>query len=309
MVVLLKSIDTLKVKIMKEYFFPITFILLYGSGFVFTQYGLENVSPMLFLLIRFFIAFLILFAISYIFKLFKNIKLIQIFHISIAGMLTVGVFSIGVYLSLSLGTSASLSSLIITLQPLLVTILAAIFLKEKITFNMYLGLCLGLVGVFFIVGINLENSTFLGVLFSIFALLGLSFGSLYQKKYCSSMNLFAGGAIQTFASALLVLPFLYFENRYLNFNLDFIIALSYMSIAVSIGALSILYIMIKNSEISKVSSVFYLIPISALTLSFILFDKQIDITIIIGVITIIIAMILINKKEKNESFIANRYSK
>lgn len=307
--VLLKSIDILKNKSMKEYFFPITFVLLYGSGFVFTQYGLENVSPILFLVIRFFIAFLILFTISYIFKLFKNMQLKQIFHISIAGMLTVGVFSIGVYLSLSLGVSASFSSLIITLQPILVTLLAGIFLKEKITFNMYLGLCLGFVGVFFIVGLNLENSTFLGVFFSIFALFGLSFGSIYQKKYCSCMNVFAGGTIQTFVSTLLALPFLYFENSFLNFNLDFVIALAYMSIGVSIGALSILYLMIKSSEVSKVSSVFYLIPISVVSLSFILFDKQIDIPILIGVIIIIIAMILINKKEKNESFIANRYSK
>lgn len=293
----------------EAYFLPIFFVILYGSGFVFTQYGLKNASPMLFLLIRFFIAFLILFSISYVFKLFKNITFIQTFHISMAGMLTVGVFSIGVYLSISLGISASLSSLIISLQPLLVMMLASVFLKERITFMMYLGVVLGFVGITFIVGLNIQNSSFQAVLLSVFALLGLSFGNTYQKKFCSSMNLFAGGTIQTLASSILVLPFLYFEKPYLNFNLEFIIALAYMSIAVSIGALSILFIMIKKSEVSKVSSVFYLVPISAVILSYFLLDKQINISVIGGIIVSLLAIFLINKKEKNESLIDNRCSK
>ena len=104
----------------------------------------------------------------------------------------------------------------------------------------------------------MQDLSIIGIFCSLVALAGLSFGSLYQKKYCSNMNLFSGGAIQTFSSTILVLPFLFFEEIKINWNLEFCMALFYMAIGVSIVALSLLYIMIKNGEVSKVSSIFYL---------------------------------------------------
>lgn len=136
-----------------------------------------------------------------------------------------------------------------------------------------------------------------GVVFSIIALLGLSFGNIYQKKYCSQMNLFSGGAIQTLASTILALPLLlFYEDIYLNINREFIIALLYMSVAVSIGALSILYIMIRNGDVSKVSSMFYLVPISAAVVGYFVLKNSFDINIIIGVVFVLVSIILINRK-------------
>ena len=132
------------------------------------------------------------------------------------------------------------------------------------------------------------------------ALAGLSFGSLYQKKYCSNMNLYSGGAIQTLISTILVLPFLFFEEIKINWNLEFCMALFYMAIGVSIVALSLLYIMIKNGEVSKVSSIFYLVPVSAALVSYFLLHEKMELSVLIGIITVIIAISLINKKQKNE---------
>jgi drug/metabolite transporter (DMT)-like permease len=278
---------------------PIAFIILYGSGFVFTAFGLENSSPMAFLSIRFFIAFFILLIIASILKVVwpKDIK--EYFHIAIAGSLTVGVFSIGVFLSLSFGVSASLSALIIALQPILVTFLATKFLNEKLTKKVVVGLVLGFLGVFFVIGSKATSNEgeMLGILFSLIALFGLSFGNLYQKKYCSNMNLFSGGAIQTLSSTILTLPILLsYEDIYVNWNIEFGIALFYMSVCVSIVALSLLYIMINRGEVSKVSSVFYMMPISAAVISYLLFGTSIDFTMIIGIVTVLIGILLINKK-------------
>ena len=81
---------------------------------------------------------------------------------------------------------------------------------------------LGFVGVFFVVisKLNMQDLSIIGIFCSLVALAGLSFGSLYQKKYCSNMNLFSGGAIQTFSSTILVLPFLFFVDMWtpLSFN-------------------------------------------------------------------------------------------
>lgn len=277
---------------------PFGFIFLYGSGFIFTQYGLENSSPMAFLVIRFFIAFWILLFITYIFKVSVPKTIKEFFHIAIAGSLTVGTFSIGVYMSISYGVSGALNALIISLQPIIVTFLALKLLKEKVTIQVYLGLLIGFIGVIFVVfsklSFNYESN--IGLFWSLIGLFGLSFGSLYQKKYCSNMNLYSGGAIQTLSSTILVIPFLFFENSYINFNVDFFIALIYMSVGVSIAALSLLYIMIKKGEISKVSSIFYLVPVSAAIISYFLLDEKLELSVIIGIFAVMIGIVLINKK-------------
>jgi len=279
---------------------PFGFIFLYGSGFIFAQYGLDYSSPMAFLAIRFFITFLILLLIAYILKAsFPKTKK-EFFQIAIAGSLTVGTFSIGSFLSISYGISGATNALIIALQPIIVTFLALKFLDERINKRVWLGLIIGFIGVGFVVFSKFDNSSssFIGLFWSIISLLGLSFGSLYQKKYCINMNLFSGGAIQTFSSTILVLPFLFFEDIKIDWNIEFSIALFYMAIGVSIGALSLLYIMIKNGEVSKVSSIFYLVPVSAAIVSYFLLNETMDGSVLVGIITVIIGITLINKKEK-----------
>ena len=280
---------------------PLCFIILYGSGFTATKYGLQNISPMAFLLIRFFIAFILLVGIAYYLKVSwpKNLK--EYMHISVAGSLTVAVFSIGVFVSIDLGVSPSLNALIIALQPALVAVLAIGVLKEKISKKHWLGLMIGFVGVSFVVMAKFDFTANIsyGIFMSIFALLGLSLGNLYQKKYCSNMNLFSGGAVQTFVSAFLVLPLMFFyEEVRFNFNSDLVYAILYMAVAVSIGALSLLYIMIEKGEVSKVSSIFYLIPVCAVMMSYLFFDEQIDLSVVFGIVTVLAGITLINRKAK-----------
>jgi len=287
------------ITIIRQLTLPVAFIFLYGSGFVFTAFGLQDSSAMAFLSLRFFIAFFILLLIAHFLKVNWPKSLKDGFHIAIAGTLTVGVFSIGVFLSLDFGISASLSALIIALQPILVTFLASYFLGEKLNKKIVLGLIIGIIGVAFVVSskTSSNSSELLGILFSVIALLGLSFGNIYQKKYCSQMNLYSGGAIQTLSSTILALPLLlFYEDVYINFTNDFIISLLYISIAVSIGALSILYIMIRNGDVSKVSSIFYLVPVSAAIVGYFILDSAFDINIMIGITFVLVSIVLINKK-------------
>ncbi len=262
------------------------FIVLYGSGFVAAKYGLAYASPLAFLLIRFFVAFILLLLLAYFLKVSWPKSMNEVVHIGISGILTVAVFSIGVYLSIDVGVSPSLNALIIALQPALVSILAIMFLGEKLSNKHWIGLLIGFIGVCFVVvsKFELNYPEIFGILMSVFALLGLSFGNLYQKKYCSNMNLFSGGVIQTFASSLLVLPLmLVYEDIQVNWNIDFIYAVLYMSIAVSIGALSVLYILINKGDVSKVSSIFYLIPVCAVIMSYLIFGEKIEFSMLLGI--------------------------
>ena len=263
-----------------------------------------NATALAFLFIRFCIACILLTTIALIFKVPFPLNLKEVLHIGIAGCLTVATFSIGVYISIHLGVSPSINALIIALQPTIVAILASIFLKEIIGFRHWLGLLIGFIGVAFVVlseG-NFASTHLLGIVMSIFALLGLSFGNVYQKKYCSSMNLFSGGAIQTFCCAVIVcILMLVFEEPKVNINMDLVYALLYMAVVVSIISLSLLYIMIRNGEVSKVSSMFYLMPVCAVITSYIFFDEAIKLNVIIGMIAVFIGILLINKKVKHQN--------
>lgn len=279
---------------------PLIFIVLYGSGFVFTKMGLEFASPMAFLILRFFIAFLILFILSLVLKSSWPKTQKEFLHIALAGALSVGTFSIGVYLALTYGLSVSLCALIISLQPLLVSLLAQKYLNESINKYIWRGLFIAFFGVFCIVlfKLNTQNLDIISLICAFCALLGLSFGNIYQKKYCANMNLFTGGAIGTLSSSLLVIPFLFLEESYVIYNKDFFIALFYMSFGVSIGALSLLYLMIRKNNISKVASLFYLVPVSAVVISYFLLDEKIDLLVLFGILMVILGLREIHKNKQ-----------
>lgn len=276
---------------------PICFVVLYGSGFVGAKYGLPDSSPLSFLTLRFFIAGLILLAVVKYFGI-KFPKLKEIVHIGTAGSLTVATFSIGVFISIDLGLSPALSAIIIALQPILVGILAKYMVREELNKLQWIGLFLGLSGVFLVVSHNINMTTIglYSILMSIVGLIGLTFGSLYQKKYCSNMNVFSGGMIQSITSGIICLVLLILFGKYtVNWTPEFISALSYMTVGVSIGALTLLYIMIQRSEVSKVSSIFYLVPVSAAISGYFLFNEVFDLITILGIIIVAIGVYLTNK--------------
>jgi len=276
--------------------FPFLFVALYGSGFVGAKYGLPYSTPLSFLTLRFFIAGLILLLIMKYMKVnLPSIK--DIFHISIAGILTVAVFSIGVFISIDMGLSPSLSAMIIALQPILVATLAKSFLSEDTGLIQGFGLLVGLVGVMLVLMSNMDITTasLYSIALSVFGLLGLSFGNLYQKKFCENMNIFSGGAIQSIVSGFVCLILmLMFDSYEVVWTNEFVYALLFMTLGVSIGALSLLYIMIRRSEVSKVASIFYLIPVGAAISGYFIYGETFELITILGIGIVALGVYLSN---------------
>jgi len=275
-------------------------VVLYGSGFVGAKYGLPFSSPLSFLSLRFLIAGLILFAAVKAMKV-ELPSLLKSIQIAISGSFTVALFSIGVFVSIDMGLSPSLSALIIALQPILVATFAKSFIGERMTFVQWLGLALGFLGVVLVVGHNIDlGSGVLGIAsvgMSILGLLGLTIGSLYQKKYCSDMNIYVGGMIQSLVSCLICIGLLPFYGGYsVEWSPEFIGALLFMSIGVSIGALSLLYLMISAGDVSKVASVFYLVPVSAAISAYFFFGETFDIFTLSGACVVALGVYLTNRK-------------
>ena len=252
---------------------PLLFVLIYGSGFVGAKLGLLYSEPFTFLLWRFILAGGLLLVAAYLLDAAMPSKLGWLI---LSGLLMQGVFSAGLFYAVYLGMKPAVSALIIALQPLLVTVLAGFYLSEKVTAQRWLGLLLGVVGVVLVVidGLTTEGNNWINISCAVIALLGLSLGQLIQKKHCSDMNLISGGAVQVLATIppLLLLSWL-FESGELTWHLELVISMFWMAVGVSIGALSLLYIMLQQNSASQVASVFYGIPVAAALVAWPLFDQ------------------------------------
>ena len=252
---------------------PLLFVLIYGSGFVGAKLGLLYSEPFTFLLWRFMLAGGLLLVAAY---LLDAAMPSNVGWLILSGLLMQGVFSAGLFYAVYLGMKPAVSALIIALQPLLVTVLAGFYLSEKVTTQRWLGLLIGVTGVMLVVidGLTTEGNNWINISCAVIALLGLSLGQLVQKKHCSDMNLISGGAVQVLSTIppLFLLSWL-FESGELIWHLELVISMFWMAVGVSIGALSLLYIMIQQNSASQVASVFYGIPVAAALVAWPLFDQ------------------------------------
>ena len=148
------------------------------------------------------------------------------------------------------------------MQPIL-TALVAPALGERVTQRQWLGLALGFVGVGLVVAnkISLIGLSAASLTFAVAALFSITIGTLYQKRKCPSFDLRAGAAIQFAASLAIALPLaLLFETWHVRFTPEFIAALAWSVLALSIGGMSLLFRLIRRGAATRVASLFYLTP-------------------------------------------------
>jgi drug/metabolite transporter (DMT)-like permease len=183
------------------------------------------------------------------------------------------------YLGLQLGVSAGISGLVNGLAPLLTALGAVPFLGERIGRKQWLGLSAGLIGVALVVvdRVSLGGANWEGYAVTFAALAALACGTLYQKKYCSGMDLRTGSFIQVaVAGAVVFLPALRFEGLEVEWSWTLILASSWLSLANSIGAFTLLYVLLRKGEASRVSALFYLVPPITAVMGFAAFHETLS---------------------------------
>ena len=278
---------------------PLVFVTLYGSGFVGAKLGLPYAEPLTFLAWRFALTCALLTLLSLWLKAPWPRSLREIGHMMVAGVLLVGVFSGGVFVAINLGVSPAVSALIIALQPILVALGAGPILGERVLARQWLGLSMGLVGVGFVVfqKLSFSQTHMLGFIMALVGLSGLTAGNLYQKRFCSTMNIFTGGVVQSAAAGVACLVgALAFESMTVLWSGQFVFALVWMAVVVSIGALSLLYVLIRHGEMSQVASLFYLVPVSAAVLSYLIYHETISAMGMLGIALTGLGIMLVSKK-------------
>lgn len=275
---------------------PLLFVVLWSTGFIGARLGLPYAEPLTFLALRMACAALLLAVVAVLMGAPWPRDRWMVGHVAVAGVLIQAVYLGGVFSAIATGMPVGLTALLMGLQPLLTALVAARWLGERATRQQWLGLALGLVGVALVLSGRLSGTvTAAGLALCALALCGLTLGTLYQKRYCAALDLRSGGAIQyTAAAAVMALGAMLWETGHIEWSGEFIVALVWLILVLSVGAIGLLYGLLRRGAAAKVASLFYLTPPFAAVFAYLLFDEALGPLAIAGMVVATLGVALVN---------------
>ena len=275
---------------------PGLFVLLWSTGFVSAKYGLPYAEPLTFLLLRFALVLALMLPLSLAMRAVWPQTKAQLAHVAVAGILMQAGYLSGVFCSIHLGMSAGVSALIVGIQPILTAFASAPLFGEKLRTRQWTGLVLGFGGVLLVVlgRTVLSGITPATLALSVLALVSVTAGTLYQKRYCGAVDLRTGSVIQFCAAGLVLLPFaLSFETLHVHWTREFLLTLAWLVLVLSIGAISLLYVLIRKGAATTVASFFYLVPPTTALMAYFMFDETLNAAAMAGMALAAIGVALV----------------
>lgn len=279
---------------------PLLFVLLWSTGFIGAKYGLPYAEPYTLLFLRLVLTLALLAALIAHFKPAPPANWRQRFHLMVSGSLIHGAYLGGVFTSIKAGMPAGLCALIVGLQPLLTTISAPLLLGERVTRMQWLGVVLGLFGLILIFATGSNHAAPFNqhaAWAAVIALLGITAGTLYQKKFCAHNEILSSAFFQYLSTVVIFgLGTYLYESREIQFTHQLIFAIFWLAIVLSTGAILLLNYLIKHGEIHKVSSLFYLVPaVTALEAAW-LFDEKLGIEKVAGMAIVTFSVFIVVRR-------------
>lgn len=283
-------------------FFPILFVFLWATGFIGAGLSMPYAEPFSFMTVRFLIAAIILGGWAFLTKSIWP-KGVSFVHSIITGCLIHGGYLSGVFWAVHQGLPAGMSGLVAGLQPMITAIMAALILGERLHPKQIAGLLIGFVGVTLVIWPKFSfdtvgvNPVTLSAAF--FAVLSISLGTVWQKRFGTKTDLKAGTTVQYIGAGILTaIGAYFFETGAFILSPQLIFAMTWLVLAISVGAILALMVMIKEGAVSKVASLFYLVPATAAIMAYFLFGESLETLQIAGMVvtTIGVALTVIGKK-------------
>jgi drug/metabolite transporter (DMT)-like permease len=277
---------------------PGVFVILWSSGFIGAKLGLPYAEPLTFLFLRMIGALLVLGAVAVLARPIwpdRN----GVLDSCVIGVFMHALYLGGVYVSIANGMPAAVSALVVGLQPLVTSTLANHLLGERVTSQQWVGLGLGMVGVYFVVEdrASTGQATPLAWVASIVALIGITVGTIYQKRFGSGIDWRPGMLIQYAAAAVFfALGAMAFETRIVHWTPEFFFALSWLVFILSFGAIWLLYFLISRAAATKVVSLFYLTPPVTALIAWGLFNQRMAPIALLGMAFCVAGVFLVNWK-------------
>jgi drug/metabolite transporter (DMT)-like permease len=274
------------------------FVLLWSTGFVFAKLGLQYAQPFTFLALRFCIVTVLIGAIAIASRAPWPRTLREIGHFSVIGVLMHGLYLGGTYASISGGVPAGIAALIVGLQPLLTATVVGPVLGERVRLLQWVGLCLGFIGVTLVLWEKLiiGHVPWLAAAWSVIALFAITAATIYQKRFCPTMDWRTGGFVQYAAVALLVGSLAMLSERgAVRWEVGLVVALGYLVIVLSIGAITLLNWLIRRGRAARIASLFYLVPPVVALESWLWFGEKLGVAALVGMAITAAGVALVNR--------------
>ena len=261
------------------------FVVIWGSGFIATKIGIQYAAPFTFLSLRFAFGLACLIPLVLWLKPAWPKTRSEWLHIIIAGLLMHAIHLSGSHYAQYLGMSAGIAAVILALQPLATALIARWF-GDRVTRLQWFGIALGFAGVGLIVWHKIDISAVTaGSLIAVLTgLASLTAGTLYQRKFCPTVDLRSGALIQFAASLTVLLPFAVgFEGAVVQWSWPLLGSIAFLVILASILAVNALHILMRHNEATRVTSMLYLPPIFAVAMEYLVFGVMPDAISFVGI--------------------------
>ncbi|MEJ6005986.1 DMT family transporter [Paucibacter sp. AS339] len=262
--------------------YPLLFVGLWSTGFIGAKLGLPDAEPLTFLSLRYAIVLVLMGAIALLTRAPWPRTARECWHIGVSGLLIHAVYLGGVFIAIRQGLPAGVTALVVGLQPVLTALGAGAWLGERVKPSQWLGLLLGFAGVSLVVAhkvaAGVSGAALLGLLApAVIALLGITAGTLYQKRFCPAFDLRSGSVIQFLPSLLLTGLLAYLcESMQVHWSGNFIFALGWLVLVLSLGAVNLLNMLIRRGSAVHVASLFYLVPPTTAVFAWALFNETLS---------------------------------
>ncbi len=283
---------------------PVLFVLLWSTGFIGTKLGASGAEPFTFLALRFILVLALLVPFAWWMGAPK-LSTTEVKHAVIVGVLVHATYLGGVMWALRAGMAANVSALIVSLQPILTAVFAGMLLSEVITRRHWFGLALGLVGTGLVIAPKMIDggvgaaTTVPTLVSATLALFAITFGTLYQKRFAAGLDLVSGAIWQYAGALVVVVPLaLMFETREVTWTPGVIGALAWLVIVLSIGAMSLLMLMIKSNAVSQTSALFYLVPGTTAVMAYFMFGEELSVVQLLGLVVVSVAVVLMQPRAR-----------
>jgi len=275
---------------------PAVFVMFWATGFIGARLGLPYAEPLTFLALRMAGAVLLLGVIMLLARpKWPNRE--GILDSSVTGVFMHGLYLGGVYISIENGLPAALSALVVGLQPLLTSTIANRLLGEKVVPRQWIGLLLGLFGVYLVVEdkATVGAATPLAWAAAAVALISITIGTVYQKRFGGGIDWRPAMFVQyTAAGIFFVLGAMAFETRIVEWTPAFLFALGWLVLVLSCGAIWLLYFLIRRAAATRVVSMFYLTPPVTALMAWLLFNERLAPLALVGMAICIVGVCLVN---------------
>ncbi len=275
---------------------PWVFVLIWSTGFVVARLAMPHAPPLGFLSVRYALSV----ACFALWMLVARVALparAQWPHLIVSGVLMHAGYLGGVWSAVKAGMGAGTVALLVGLQPVLtaVWLSATAGSQPRVSARQWLGLALGLAGLTLVVWrkLGVGEVTAANLLYAAGALMAITAGTLYQKRYVRVADVRAASAVQLLAAFVVTAPLALLEGESIRWHPDLIAALAWSVLALTLGGSSLLYLLIQRGAATQVTSLLYLVPPCTAAMAWGLFGEAFTALMLLGMALTVVGVALV----------------